>query len=84
VLQLSTGYRGRVICGSVQSGRVRSRFYASRLDARFGDYGTDDPLVDPLIYERSVEKTIRQEKEQMRVTSELHIVPDLSGKNQYE
>jgi hypothetical protein len=31
-------------------------FYASGLDARFGDHGTDDPLVEPLIYERSVSK----------------------------
>ena len=56
MLQLSPGHRGRALCSPVQSGRVRSRLCASRLDAGFGDYGTDDPLVEPLIYERSVKK----------------------------
>ena len=48
-LQFSPGYGGCALCGPVQSRRVRSRFYASGLDARFGDHGTDDPLVEPLI-----------------------------------
>ena len=29
---------------------------ASRLDARFSNHGTDDPLVEPLIHESSVEE----------------------------
>jgi hypothetical protein len=44
------GHRGRALCIPVQSGRVRSRFDASSLDARFGNYGTGDPVVQPLIY----------------------------------
>jgi hypothetical protein len=56
VLQLSPGYRGRALCSPVQSGRVRSRFYASPLYTRFGNYGARDPLVEPLIYEPSFEE----------------------------
>ena len=49
VLQLSPGYRGRTICSPVQSSRIRSRFYASRLDTCFGNHRADDTLVEPLI-----------------------------------
>src|ERR1017187_10931940 len=51
-----SGNRGRAICSPVQSSRIRSRLYASRLDTRFGNHGTDDPLVEPLTYERKVKK----------------------------
>ena len=56
MLQLSPGYRGRALCSPVQSGRVRSRFYASPLNTRFGNYGARNPLVEPLIYEPSFEE----------------------------
>ena len=52
----SPGNRGRTICSPVQSSRIRSRFYASHLDTRFGNHGTVDPLVEPLTDERKVKK----------------------------
>jgi hypothetical protein len=61
VLALILSHAGLFVAAWLLLRMVKSlsgRLYASRLDTRFGNHGTDDPLVEPLIYEREVKKRI--------------------------
>src|SRR6267154_6856922 len=40
-------------CLRLQSGRIRSRFYASRVNPRLGNHGADDPLAKQMIHKKN-------------------------------
>src|SRR4029077_17942643 len=53
VLQFSTCYCDRAICSTLQSGRIRSRFDASRLNACLGNHGANHSLAEQMIREKN-------------------------------